>query len=208
MSQGEYTVTTTPMAARTYPNKNKAGSNLVVWRLGLQDAQSAAPDGLFELHMNEGNDPPAVGDTLDVERFITGEFSQVPFSRIKKVWKQDGGDKSSGGGGGKDDFERRPDHPINMARALHTSALSSTPVFIDQMLTIGAVPQPSTEAEYWALVGRVCGRLRASYPDAVLAQADGPQAGSTAQNGGGEVPADTTGLEPQPAPAGTSEFGF
>jgi hypothetical protein len=78
------------------------------------------------------------------------------------------GSRSNGTGG---DFERRPDHPVQMQRALHTSALSTAVPLIEQMLTIGVVNQPKTKDEYLALVQGVATWVQQTYPAAVLEQA-------------------------------------
>lgn len=190
MAQGTYTVSTQPVQSRTYPNKH--GGNLVVWRLGLQDAESAAPDRLFELHKKEGNEP-RLGDVLDVERSQEGEFNGEPFVRLFLAKPQGVGSSSAGGSSqGSNDpsrFDRKPEHPRNEARIIHTSALSAAPGYINQMLAMGWLAAPKDEDAYWALVAQVAGRLRKSYQGA-LGAAESPQQTLPPQ----EVPADTAGL--------------
>jgi hypothetical protein len=144
-------------------------------------------------------DAPQVGDEFAGE-IVQGKRGEW---RLKRASRGSGGSTSSSSGGGSKTYERQPDHPLNMARALHTSALSSTPAFVDQLLTIGAVPQPTSEDEYWALVTRVCGRLKRSYPEQVRVQALAPAGGEGRLNGSPpqqpEIPADTVGLTPAPA---------
>lgn len=60
-------------------------------------------------------------------------------------------------------FDRRPDHPRQEARAIHTSALSAASAYIEQALTINAVAQPKDWEEYWTLVEMVIGKLEATY---------------------------------------------
>lgn len=95
-----------------------------------------------------------------------------------------------------DKFDRRPEHPRNEARMIHTSALSAAPTYINQMLAMGWLEVPKDEDAYWQLVTRVAGRLARSYQGAISAteQAPSPQP----QLNGGEVPADMSGLPTGP----------
>lgn len=107
-----------------------------------------------------GSQPPSAGETLD------GFINESAKGRNFKVDRQNGSQSSTGGGG--KDFDRRPDHPIQMARALHTSALSTAPVLIDQMLTLGVIEQPADKDAYLKLVEGVATWVQATYPKPVL----------------------------------------
>jgi hypothetical protein len=180
-------VSTDPVRAREYDSKH---GKMVVWRLGLEGVESTAPDGLFELHKKPGNEP-ARGDALQVKRRQEGEFNGEPFVRLFLDYTDGGGD------GGK--FDRRPEHPRNEARMIHTSALSAAPVYIEQMLTLSVVDQPADEAAYWALVSAVASRLTRTYARVLEGHA---QAATGPENGaGGEIPADARDLQPAKAAA-------
>ena len=140
-----------------------------------------------------------------------------------KGWKNEGGKfgfatkgKGSGGsgsgrtgaGGSSEDYDRRPDHPLVMQQRIHTSCLSSAPAFVEQMLTIGVVDQPQDAAAYWLLVERTAARLRATYPEAVLARADGKPAQTSMGNGGDPKPEPEPGPEPVAAASADDEIPF
>lgn len=192
MSQGVYKIESARVD-RTYSDQY---GEKQVWLVRLENARAETPSGLFELHKKQDSKPPEPGDTLNVERFIPGDFQGEPFVRIKQVYNQ-----AARGSGDSKSFDRRPEHPRNEARMIHTSALSAAPAYIEQMLTVGALEQPSSEDDYWSLVSRVAGRLARSYEAALRGieggqqQVPPPAAGSN----GGEVPADASGLVPAPA---------
>lgn len=199
----QYTITTA-IQGRSYPNKHQAGENLVVWRVGLENAQSSAPDGLFELHKKEGNEPKA-GDVLEVERKQQGEFQGEPFVRLFLAKPQNPGGGYTGGSRQSDGpglqwrsapFERGAEHPRNEVRMIHTSALSAAVPFINQMVAFGLVDAPKDEDAYWTLVGHVAGRLTKSYEAPLSATLPPPEAQQTLNGGGGEVPADTREMAP------------
>lgn len=191
MASGTYTVSTDPIRGREYTNKHK--TQLTVWRLGLENAKSSAPDGLFELHKKEGNAPPSVGEQLDVDRHYQGQDNQgVPFTRLYLASQQGQQQSSGGSGGGGGKFDRRPEHPRNEARMIHTSSLSAAPTYIEQMLTMSVVEQPKDEDAYWKLVDRVVFRLTRSYDRAMESEP-----AQQTLNGEAQVQADTEGLEPQ-----------
>lgn len=83
--------------------------------------------------------------------------------------------RNSGGGGSNGDksFERNPDHPLVMQQRLHTSALSTAPTLIEQMLTIGVVQQPQSKGDYLELVKGVAEWAKGTYPEPVLDRAAG-----------------------------------
>lgn len=160
-----------------------------------------APEGLdhFELTQKPSSKAPEAGQKIDVKTFKEGVRDGRPYVKIIKDWdaiKARSNSNSSAGGGGNKSYERSPDHPLNMARAVHNGAASMVTQVIEQQLTVGVAEQPQSEQAYWALYDRVYGQLRQRYPQAVLAQADAQSAVQTAQNGGGEVPADMTDLAP------------
>lgn len=138
---------------------------LIVWALKVKDGQG-------EVHSCERNKKPgndlAEGQTLFGYLEPNGDFPD----KFKEVVEKGGygGGQTGGGGGGK--YERQPDHPVQMQRALHTSSLSMAPQLIEQMLTIGVVEQPQSKADYLNLVTGVAQWVRDSYPADVLAQAD------------------------------------
>lgn len=107
---------------------------------------------------------------------------------ILKGWKNDGKgtfgiakERSQNGGGGGSrtstaggkNYDRSPDHPVQMQRALHTSAMSTAPVLIDQMFTLGLtdVVKPTTKDDYLKLVEGVATWVEGTYPKPVLDQA-------------------------------------
>lgn len=206
MPKGEYKVSTDPVKGREYTNKH--GTDLTVWRLGLEEARSAAPDGLFELHKKKA--PPQRGEKIEVDRTQEGEFNGEKFTRL---FLADTYQPSDGGGGGRDaegpglTWQSKPynssaEHPRNEARVIHTASLGNVPAYIDQLLTMSLVQQPQTEDEYWALVGRVAGRLTKSYKKVLERTEPPPEQSSLPVE---EVPTDREGLEPQPALAGAGD---
>jgi hypothetical protein len=213
MSQS-YKVSTQPVQGRE-PYTNKHNTELAVWRLGLENAQSVAPDGLFELHKKVGNDPPGVGEQLEVERTQEGEFGGVKFTRLFLAKPANAGPSSTGGGGSRQSdgpgltwrsapFERGAEHPRNEVRMIHTSALSAAPGYINQMLAFGVEEAPADQDAYWKLVTKVAGRLARSYQGAMSATEQPPAASN---GGGGDVPADTRELAPA-APVADDSIPF
>lgn len=142
-------------------------------------------------------DAPKVGDDFPAE-IIQGKRGEW---RLKRASRQGGG--GNRGGGGKDDknFDRRPEHPRNEARMIHTSSLSAAPSYISQMLAMGFLEVPKDEESYWLLVSATATRLTKSYRGVLKGTESAPV--SQPQLNGGEVPADTAGLTP--APAGVSD---
>lgn len=189
----EHVVSTEAAFGREY---EKGDKTFHVWRIGLQDARSDAPDGLFELHKVKGNAPPKPGEKITVKDTRADTYEGVPFTRLylDSGYRpgQNGGGGAGKGGGGKD-FERRPEHPRNEARFIHTSCLSSAPAFIDQMLTLNIQKTPGSWDEYFELVGRVVNKLRGSY-QGPLERVSPPPATPPVQFPQQEVPADTEGL--------------
>ena len=198
--QGTYTITEARQG-RTYENKKGPG-NLTVWYVALENARAESPDGSFELHKKEDSDPPKVGDLIDVEKSWAGEYNGDKFVRIKQVYNPtatDGRGVNSDAGG---KFDRRREHPRNEARMIHTSALSATPGYIEQMLTLSLVKAPQDEDEFWKLVGHVATRLTRSYERAMepAGQESLPvQDLPTDVRGPQDLPADTAGLNNGPA---------
>lgn len=188
MSQGTYKVLSA-QPGREYSDSYGAKR---VYMVALENATAESASGLFELHKKQDSKPPEPGDLLNVERFIPGEFQGEQFVRIKQVYNQ------AARSGDSKSFDRRPEHPRNEARMIHTSALSAAPAYIEQMLTVGVLAQPSSEDDYWSLVSRVAGRLARSYAGA-LAGTESPQRELPVVSNGGEVPADVAGLAPAPA---------
>lgn len=99
-------------------------------------------------------EPPSEGD----EKFGT------VYQDKRGNWRFRYAKKGSGGGDDAGRFDRKPEHPENAARMRHTSALSATPTYIEQMLTIGVVDQPKTLDEYRELVARTILWLLDTYP--------------------------------------------
>jgi hypothetical protein len=109
---------------------------------------------------------PSEGERLEGELEDKGNYL-----KFKKSQGSFTGGKANTGGQQKS-YDRQPDHPVQMQRALHTSAMSLTPSLIEQMLTLGVVERPSDKAGYLNLVSGVASWVLASYPAAVLAQAE------------------------------------
>lgn len=182
----QHTISAVSEKTREYGDK-------IVYYVRLNEAEADVPSKAFELHKKKTSKPPAEGHRLDVKTFQKGDFQGSPFVKIIQDYK----DAPAGGGGGGGDsknFDRRPEHPRNESRMIHTSSLSATPGYIEQMLTIGVAEQPKTWDEYWALVEKVASKLTHSYEVAMEPQQQLPVAG-------GEVPADTDGLAPAAAAA-------
>lgn len=203
MSQGTYKITEARQG-RTYTGKH---GDLVVWQVTLENAQPENGAAAFELHKKPGNTPQP-GDVIEVDRFAPGEHDGAPYVRIFAASQQSaGGSTSSSAGGDSKNFDRRPEHPRNEARMIHTSAMSAAPSYIEQMLTIGVAAQPKDEDAYWALVGHVAGRLAKSYEKALGDTGAAPAASQGRSNGSpqqAEVPGDTAELVPAPAGVGDS----
>jgi hypothetical protein len=120
----------------------------------------------WKIHRPAADPAPAPGATLrGWKNDGKGTFG------VAKDRPQNGAGGRSGGGG--KNFDRSPDHPVQMQRALHTSALSSAIPLIEQMFTFGLsdVPKPTTKDEYLKLVEGVATWVQQSYPQAVLDQA-------------------------------------
>lgn len=110
-----------------------------------------------------GTTAPAVGDVLrGWKNDGKGTFG------IAKDRPQNGGGGRSGGG---KNYNRSPDHPVQMQRALHTSALSTALPLIEQMLTLNLIDKPADKDAYLKLVEGVATWVQSTYPKAVLEQA-------------------------------------
>ena len=186
---GDYTVSTEPAKGREYTNKH--GTALTVWRFGLAEARSGAPDGLFELHRVKP--PPKAGEKLAVERTQKGEFNDVPFTRLFLADTYQGG--SGSGGGGSDNYDRRPEHPRNEARMIHTSAVSAAPDYYRLFREENLLAKPDSLDEAKSALRDIVGELERGYLVA-LAGLAGP---ASAPQVAAEVPADTEGLQPAAA---------
>lgn len=221
-----YKVSTEPVEGNTYENKGDSGGHLTVWRLGLEEAQSVAPDGLFELHKKKGNAPPKPGDEISVKRTAEVEHNGVKGTRL---YLDSGWKPGQGGGSGKRDqgegpgarwqskpYQSSAEHPRNEARTIHTVGLGAAPVILEQWWTAGIQQQPKTVEEYWTQFGAVVKRVRDSYQgplerasraheggQAPPAAQSSPAEQAAATQATAEVPADTTDLPPAaPVPAG------
>jgi hypothetical protein len=162
-------------------------------------------------HDTSGNyDPPKVGDEIFgdiVPGKRNGEW------RLKRGSRQGGGSSSSAGGGGRssdppDRFDRKPEHPRNEVRMIHTSALSAAPAYYELLRTEGVIPQAESKAAALATLAGIVTWLENGYGpvlDAVVAEV---KAAPQMNGGGGEVPADTTGLQPAAASKADDDIPF
>lgn len=125
-------------------------------------------DSTIVLHKKHGNKPPAAGSV------VNGNVKEG------RLFLDKPSPNGAGGRGKKDDkdFDRRPDHPLNTARTLHTSALSSAPAYVAQMIEFGVEDKPGNGDEYWELVADVVGKLKSTYPAAVKDWAKGTTDGA------------------------------
>lgn len=149
-----YTVKSTPTQLKTYDSDY---GSFAIWSLELEGV------GAVELHKKLGNAPPTEG-TMVVGEVVEKEYKGETTKRLKLA--APGNSTTSA-----KTYERQADHPIQMQRALHTSAMSIAPVLIEQLLTIGVIDQPKDKAAYLELVSGVASWVKSSYPAAVLQQA-------------------------------------
>jgi len=116
-----------------------------------------------------------------------------------------GGGGYRGGGGGGKSFDRSPDHPLNMARALHTSCLSSAVPVFQQMAELNLLPKmPDNPDQYFKTLVWIAGHLKETYPQAVLDQAKQ----SPGSNGAAAQPEQVAlPTEPEPEPVSVAGPG-
>lgn len=211
----EYVVSTEPVKGNTYDNKGESGGQLVVWRLGLDGIQSAAPDGLFEVHKKPDNLPPPKGQRVVFKSSAEGDHEGVAFTRLYGLAPADGQQQRRGGGSSNNSrgsgegpglrwqskpYQSSAEHPRNEARTIHTVGVGAAPAILEQWWTIGIAPQPKDQAEYWEQFGAVVKVVRDSYRGP-LERASGAapaqpaaQQPEPAQAPGGDVPADAADL--------------
>lgn len=125
------------------------GTTMVTFEALL--AGDGAPSRTLKLYKPKTAQPYAEGDTVD------GTINEGKFKK-ESSW---GG--SGGADGGK--FDRRPEHPSNERRMRHSTAISSTTGFIDQMLTLSVIPQPKDKDEYTNLAEGVITWIESTYAD-------------------------------------------
>ena len=150
-----------------------------IYYLKLNEAQPKEGVQAFELVQKQTSKPPKAGQTIEVKTFQEGTRDGKPFVKIIKDWDAIKARQASGGGGsshgGSD--ERGESIERQVAAKVAGEMAAATPID-----GLGPVAMVSNFEGFF---------------DAVIAKIKGtPQA---AQNGGGEVPADMTGL-PASAP--------
>ena len=78
------------------------------------------------------------------------------------------GQGRQGGGGGRaqsaDQFERRPDHPLNAARMRHTSAIWAAPEYYRLFREESVVAKPESKAQMVETLGGIVRWLEDGYP--------------------------------------------
>ena len=192
----EHVITEVGETTRQY--KDNYGDK-VVYYVRLENVVAETPNQAFELHKQATSKPPEPGHKLDVKRFDKGDHNGVPFVRIYQNFTERSG--GSGGSGGSDNYDRRPEHPRNEARMIHTSALSAAPDYYRLMREENIIAKPEGQQEFWAALRAVAGELTLTYKSA-LAGLAGP---ATSPQVAAEVPADTEGLQPAAGGAQTDD---
>lgn len=135
---------------------------LVVWELTLK-----SPDG--ETVRCERNKKPQnlikVGDKL----FGYIEERDGYPANFKETTRPGQEGQNQGGGKKSEDFDRRPDHPLNVQRARHSTVLGATPEYYRLMVDFGIItpPDPKSENPKSQIMEQLVGlmaALTATYP--------------------------------------------
>ncbi len=189
MSQGAYKITSA-REGRTYTGKH---GDLVVWHVRLHDSiPTDVPSGEYELHKKPGN-TPQVGDEIEVDRFAPGQSPDgTPFVRIFAASSFAGGGSSTGAGGGST-AARTPDQQKSIVRQ-HSQEMALRLIEATGDAKDLNLSDAGLAGTY--LNGTVK-RLTNWFAQDALPERAAPA--PTVNGGGGEVPADTTGL-PSTAP--------
>lgn len=168
MSRGTYTISA--VSEHTVDD-----GDFRIYYVRLQEAQPKEGVQAFEVHQKRATGAPKQGQTLEVKAFQEGTRDGKPYVKIIKDWdaikakQASGGGQSSGGDERGESIERQVAAKVAGEMAIGTPDPSG----------LGAVLVISNFEAYF---------------DAVLRKIKGGSAQSV--NGGGEVPADTDGLQP------------
>jgi hypothetical protein len=183
VSQGEYTIEAVSDQTRPYPSQY---GDMVVYWVKLKDTNAEVPAGAFELHKKASSKPPEVGHTVEVERFERGQHNDVPFIRIRPLFRQQGG--RGGGGRGYDD-------PETIARITRSHSQEMALRFVAATDAASAL-NPEETASRDAFLAGVLKPLIDWFDSDVQGAAKSAkgQDGQQPVSFGGEVPADGTGL--------------
>lgn len=94
---------------------------------------------------------------------IYGHLEDGKFGKKLKKDQRDNGSQPASKGSG-DDYARRPDHPDNVARMKHTSALSAAPKYYEVLRTDGVIAKPTSKDHALATLRGLIEWLEGSYP--------------------------------------------
>ena len=144
-------------------------------------------------------DPPRVGDSFEAD-VVAGKKPGTWRLKRRSGSGSGGGSSSTGGGGGTDgkSFDRRPEHPRNEARMIHSNALTAAPAYYELLRTEGVIPQAQSKAAALDTLAGITRWLENGYaPILEQAAAEGASGnGAALLSVPQEVPADTTVFQP------------
>jgi len=181
---------------RTYTGKY---GDMVVWNVTLENARPENGAGSFELHKKPGNTPQP-GDTIEVKRFAPGEHQGNPHVRIFVESPQGAGagagTSSTGGGGGGTRWTPEKERSVvrQHSQEMALRFIAATKGF-DEL-------DPTEDADVGFVLNSVVRRVTDWFAADATPEGNGAAVVAPPNGGGGEVPADTSGLAPAPAGVG------
>lgn len=179
MSQGEYTISA--VSEHTVDD-----GDYRIYYVRLNETRPKEGVQAFELVQKQASKAPKAGQTILVKTFVEGTRDGKPTVKIVKDWDAIKANQASGGNQsrGRDDATGQ-----SIERQVAAKVAGEM---------VAGMPLPETGA-----IGVVANFE--GFFDAVIAKIQGAPPQQTLNGGGGEVPADTTGMQPAAAPADDGE---
>ena len=169
----QYTISAVSSQTRDYESNGKSNR---VYYVKLEGVEADVPSKAFELHQRQTSKAPSAGQSIDVKTFQKGDHEGTPYVKILKDWDAI---KAKAGGGSQGSDERGESIERQVAAK----------VAAEMACALTHVSEEAQQPVY--LISNFEG-----FFDAVIAKIQGPPQAS--RNGGGEVPADMSGLPTGP----------
>jgi hypothetical protein len=169
-----------------------------IYYVKLEDAEPSNGAQAFELVQKQASKAPTAGQSILVKRLQPGTRDGKPTVKIVKDWDAIKAAGSSGGGGGSGGGRQSGgrDDATGQSIERQTAAKAAAEMVATQPASSAVVMLANFEAAFDVVLGKIQG----------VAQV--PQ-GASNGGGQGEIPADTTGLEPAAtAPSGDDSIPF
>jgi hypothetical protein len=171
----QYTISAVSTQTRDYVSNGNANR---VYYVKLEGVEADVPSQAFELHQRQTSRAPTSGQKIDVKTFVKGTHDGKPAVKIVKDWDAIKANQAGGGGQSSQGSDERGES-IERQVAAKVAGLMVASHPVPQTGPVGVIA--NFEEFFNTVLKKIQGGSEAS------------------RNGGGEVPADMTGL-PTSAP--------